>query len=155
MPAEAKFSVPGFAFAAATRSATRLESFRRCRDQHARLHAEQDDGLEILERVVGQRPVQDHRGTHRRAGEQDGVAVRLGPRHRGGADNAAGAGPVLDDKRLAKLLLSLIEHDAGNDVVGGARGERADHQDRARRPLLAPPARRPQATAGRGNGDAH
>ena len=86
--------------------------------------------------------------------KQEGVAVGFGPRHRGGADNAAGAGPVLDDERLAELLLDLIEHDARNDVVGAAGGERADDQDRARRPLLRAAAAPRNDARRSGNGGA-
>ena len=42
--------------------------------------------------------------------DQDGVAVRLGPRDRPDADGAARAGPVLDHERLAELLRQPLRH---------------------------------------------
>ena len=48
--------------------------------------------------------------------------------HRGDADNAAAAGPILDHESLPDLLADLIEHEPRHDVVGAAGGERADDQ---------------------------
>jgi len=56
--------------------------------------------------------------------------------HRGDADNAAAAGPVLDDECLPDLLADLIEHEPRHDVVGAAGGERADDQHGAGWPVL-------------------
>ena len=56
--------------------------------------------------------------------------------HRGDADNAATAGPILDDKSLPDLLADLIEHEPRHDVVGAAGGERADDQHGTAWPVL-------------------
>ncbi len=54
MPAEAKLSLPGFAFAASTKSRERLPARVRADDQHVRPAAEQREVGEVLQRVVGQ-----------------------------------------------------------------------------------------------------
>ena len=148
MPAEAKFNVPGFALAAATRSATVLKP-RRCRDQHARLDSEQDHRREIAQWIVRQGLVQHDVRAQRGRVQQDRVAVRVGLCHEGGADHPAAARPVLDHEGLAELLRHLVEHDASDDVVGIARGERAHHLDGTARPRVRRGCRR----AGRENED--
>jgi hypothetical protein len=57
---------------------------------------------------------------------QHGVAVGRGARSGGDSGNAAGAGSVLEHDRLTDLLRYLVEHDARDDVVGVAGGERND-----------------------------
>jgi hypothetical protein len=86
--------------------------------------------------------------------QQDRVAVRLRLRHRGGPDTAAATRLVLDDKGLAELPRHLVEHDAPDDVVGVAGGERADHLHRAGRPSLGGGRRRAANQHGTGDGAA-
>src|SRR3546814_17697661 len=50
--------------------------------------------------------------------DQQGVAVGLGARHRGRADDRAGSRLVLDHDRLAELLLQLLAQIAGIDIRG-------------------------------------
>ncbi len=89
-----------------------------------------------MELVVGQGAVQNDRRAHRRRAQQQRIAVRLRPHHRGNPDNPAAAGPIFDDKCLADLLPDLIEHEPRHDVIGAAGGEGAHHQDRTRWPVL-------------------
>jgi hypothetical protein len=79
--------------------------------------------------------VQNDRGAHRGRAQEQRVAVRLGTHHRGDADNAAAARPVLDDKGLPDLLADLIEHEPRDDIIGAAGGERAYGQNRPYRPV--------------------
>ena len=46
------------------------------------------------------------------------------------------AGPVFNHECLTELLADLVEDEPRNDVVGAARGERADDQHRTGRPRL-------------------
>jgi hypothetical protein len=64
------------------------------------------------------------------------IAVRRGFRGVGGAVIAAGAGPVLDNDRLAHRLRHVLEHDAADDVAGAAAGKRDDRGDRPGRIVL-------------------
>jgi hypothetical protein len=113
-----------------------FEAFARRRHQHARLRSEHCDRFEVAQLVVRQRPVQDHCGAHRGRAEKERVTVRFGANHRGDADNAAAAGPVLDHESLPDLLADLVEYEPRHDVVGAARGERADNQHRTGWPVL-------------------
>jgi hypothetical protein len=88
----------------------------------------------IVQRVVRQRLVQNDRRAHRCTGQQERVAVGLGPRYGCRTYNAA-AWTVLDNKRLAYVVPGLIKHQARDDVVGGPGTERTDYQDRTFRPL--------------------
>ena len=136
MPAEAKLSSPGLALAAAISSATVLIALGRRDHEHGRRLAERDHRREIVEGVVGQALVERERRTERRRVHQQRVAVRRRLADRGDADGSAGARPVLDHDRLVDLLRHLLEHDAADDVVGGAGGERDDRLDVPLGPVL-------------------
>jgi hypothetical protein len=113
-----------------------VEVLARRGDEDARLRAEHRYGYEVMEFVVGQGAVQNDRRAHRGRAQQQHIAVRLRPHHRGDPDNPAAAGTILDHKCLADLLSDLIEHKPRHNVIGAAGGERAHHQDWARRPIL-------------------
>jgi hypothetical protein len=82
---------------------------------------------------------------------QHRVAVRLGVRHRLGADHAAGAGPVLHHHRLAQDIGQLARQQA-RLVVGDAGGrERHDQREAAAGVVLRAGLRRDQK-GGRGHG---
>ena len=53
--------------------------------------------------------------------QQHRVAVRLGDLHRHGADDAIGAGAVINDDRLSGFLLDLLADQARGDVAGPSR----------------------------------
>ena len=67
---------------------------------------------------------------------QHGVAVGRRAGRCGDAGDAAGAGAIFEHDWLSELLGQLVEHDAGDDVVGVAGGERNDRGDGAARPGL-------------------
>jgi hypothetical protein len=67
---------------------------------------------------------------------QHRVAVRRRARHRSHADGGAATWTVFNHDGLAELLRQLIEHDAADDVVGVAGGERNDRGDGPARPRL-------------------
>ena len=106
---------------------------RRDRDERREAADPRNRG-EILDRVVGhvlEQPV-DHR-MGRVGGEEQRVAVVAGASDRVGGEQAAGAGAVLDDDRLAeRILQGLRDHPRGG-VGDRARGERREDRDRPRR----------------------
>jgi hypothetical protein len=57
---------------------------------------------------------------------EDAVTIRRRFGDGGDADGAACARTVLDHDRLIDLLRHLLEHDASDDVVGGAGGKGND-----------------------------
>jgi hypothetical protein len=63
---------------------------------------------------------------------QQGIAVGRRTRDGFGGEVAGGAGPVLDDERLAQAFLELLAVDAGDDVERAAGGKPADDLDRPR-----------------------
>ena len=62
--------------------------------------------------------------------DAQGVTVRRRLRAGLRAENAGGAAAVLDDERLAELLLQLGAGLAHDDVGDAAGGDRDDHPDR-------------------------
>ena len=71
----------------------------------------------------------------RRCHHQQRVAVRRGLCRLGGADDAGGAGAVLDEERLLESFAQLLR-DVAADQIGRAPGaERDDHFDRTVGPL--------------------
>jgi hypothetical protein len=66
-------------------------------------------------------------------GQQQGVAVGIGPRHPLGTDHPAGAGHVVDDHRLPHAGLEVLGHEPGHAVDAAARRVGDDDGDRARR----------------------
>ena len=90
---------------------------------------EQRDRRKRLQRVVGQ--LVERRVDRMRDGDdQQRVAVGRCFRHQLGADDAAGAGLVLDHELLAEPLAELRADDARQNVVEPARRERHDHPHR-------------------------
>jgi hypothetical protein len=72
----------------------------------------------LIERFIGRDRRRDH---------EDGVAVGRRPHHRFGANIAASARPVLDDKLLAEPLRQPLPHQACENI-GRASGCEADDQ---------------------------
>ena len=70
------------------------------------------------------------------AGDQQGVAVGIGPHHGGGGDRAPGADAVLDVELLPEHLRQMIGGDAAKPVGRAAGAERNNDLDRPARPLL-------------------
>ena len=131
-----EIQIAGFRFCGGDEIGHGLEALRRRRHQHTRLNAEQHDRCKIAQAIVGQGLVQNDVRAQRRGVQKKRVAVGVGLRHLSSAKDAASARPVFDDERLAELLSDLVEHDAGDDVVGVSGGERAYHLHRACRPRL-------------------
>ena len=99
--------------------------------QHRYGLGRQGDRHEVVERIVGQALVEKlvH---HQRRIDRHEQRVAVGRRLRGrlGADQRVGAGPVLDQDRLAPVLAHLLADDARHDVARAARRERHDDADR-------------------------
>jgi len=138
IPAEANVSVPGFALAAATRSATLLNPSDLRGDQHVRLHAEHRHRHEGLRRVIRQASVQHHSGAERRRTHNERVAIRIGFGDVVEADDPTRAGLGLDHHRLAEQPRDLVQYDTADGVRRTAGGKRADHPDRPARPIVGP-----------------
>ena len=123
-PGDAKLSVPGFAFAASITSFSVLYGVY-ARGQHERAAADQDHGLERLDRVVRHLRI-DARVDRMRADRaaEDRVAVRLRLRYEIRADVAACAGLVFDHDGLAERRRELLADDARKcvGVAAGAKG---------------------------------
>ena len=104
--------------------------FRACH-QHQSRTGDLGDGREILLSVERQAFVKRRRDRGAGGVLQDRVAVGRGLGDRIGAKDAAGAGFVFDDHRLADLLRQLHAHEAGQHVDRAARRERHDQADGA------------------------
>ena len=126
----------------------RLELRIRRHPQHERLTRHSGNRRKGFQRVVGDRLAERDRGREpARCAKADGVAVglRLGERiHR---DHAARTGTVLDDDRLAELLLQLGLHQPRDDIGAAARRMRQDPADR--------PIRKGAERSGAERADAH
>ena len=90
------------------------------------------DRREIVDRIVGQRLVEvlvhHQRGVDR---HQQRVAVRRGFRHLLRPDHGVAAGPVVDDHRLAPVLVHPLRQQPCGDIGRSAGRERHDDVDRA------------------------
>src|SRR5207237_8611652 len=73
-----------------------------------------------------------------RSDQQERIAVGRRTHDRLGADIAAGAWPVLDDKWLAEPLRQPLTHQAREDVLRAARGKADDDTHRPRWITLRP-----------------
>ena len=97
--------------------------------EHQVGQADLGDGLEVLQRVVGdlgeQRRVLDVGGD----GHEQRLAVGRGAGDLLAADHAAGAGAVLDNDGLAPELGELAGEQPAGEVGGAARGKGHDHPD--------------------------
>ena len=107
--------------------------------------ADPDDRREIahpVRRVLAQQDVV-HAGPG--VGQEQRVAVGIRPRHRFGADDAAGPGPVVDDELLAQRFGQLAGDEPPDDVVrrpGRERNHPAHRPARViRRRVLRPALR--------------
>lgn len=67
------------------------------------------------------------------AGEEQGMAIGLGPGHDVASQHAARAGSVLHDDGLRQARLEAIGHDARGRVDGAASREADDQAHRALR----------------------
>src|SRR5581483_8930024 len=73
----------------------------------------------------------------------------------GSADATGGAGPVLDDARLAENVGEMLRQQAGDEIGAAARRKRHDDADRLRRILrLGAGAEWPQQARRAARGDA-
>ena len=132
----------------------RVHRQRRIDHEHVGNAGDQDDRREILDVVVRHLRVQarvDRVRAHGAHFQRVAVGRGLGDQLR--ADVAAGAGPVVDDDRLAPCVGELLRDGAGEDVGGAARRERHDEADRLRRIGLRPGARRERREQHQANGD--
>jgi hypothetical protein len=103
---------------------------------HIRQIGDRRDADQVAHGVEGQVGLNERRDRIRGRREQDGVAVRIGPCHRGGCGGAAGAEAAFDDRGLTDLSADLFEHRAGDGVRRAARGEGHNDMDGFRRPGL-------------------
>ena len=111
---------------------------RRLRPHHqvAAAGAKHADHGEVPRGIVGQVAHEAGIGGMGAGGDQQHrVAVGLGDLHRHGADDAVGAGAVVDHDRLFGFLLDLLADQARGDVARPARSERHDDLDRPGRIL--------------------
>ena len=90
----------------------------------------QSNGLDVLDRVVGQGFVQRGIDREGRVDHADGVAVRAGLGHIVHANDRACASFVVNDHGLPPDLLQLHADQAPQSVGGTAGRERHDHFDR-------------------------
>jgi hypothetical protein len=89
--------------------------------------------IEVLERIVGHLGVDQRVDDEARVHHQNGVAIACCLRDAAGANRAAPAAHVLDDKLLAEMLRELLRDEAANGIVLPAGRERNDHAHRPRR----------------------
>ena len=100
-------------------------------EQHQRRPAEIGDVGEILQRI--ERGCRAHGGSdHARRNPRydEGVAVRLRTCAGLLADEAAGAGAIVDHEGLPEHPPEMVRDDARQDVRGSAGGKRHDDADR-------------------------
>ena len=105
----AEGQAPGLAFAIATTSPRLVRREILSHHQHMRHRGDAGDRREILHRI--ERPALDQAlvgGMGLVGAEDQRVAVRLGARHRAGADDARRAGAVLDHDRLLEVGRRLL-----------------------------------------------
>ena len=115
----------------------RAHAALRADDQHDRRAGQIGDRREVLDRIVAGLGI-GHRNDdgERQRIDAEGVAVGLGGGDRLHADDAGGAGAVLDEELLLERGREMIGGDA-RELIGGAAGrERVDDADRTRRPVL-------------------
>ena len=131
LPGDAKRSLPGFAFAAATRSRHGLDGRIGAHHDRERHGRDQPHRREVLHGVVGQARHDRRRdGQVARLRDHERVAVRLRLGGRVQAEGSAGAGLVLHDDLPAQRRRQLVAHDPAEDVGAAARRERDDEADR-------------------------
>ena len=106
--------------------------------QHFRHLRDQGDGLQILQRIVGDLFHAGADGERARARNRDGVAVRFRLRHRVGSEHAALSAAVVDQHRLLGQFRHALADHARDDVVGAAGRKRHDQPDRPGRENPAP-----------------
>ena len=106
-------------------------------NQRQRHDTGQRQRLQILQRIVAG-PFHEKRidGDLGRLRHGQRVAVRRGIGDIASAERAAGAGPVLDDHRLAEIGLQLGANETGHNVAGAAGGEINDQMDRPARIIV-------------------
>jgi hypothetical protein len=111
-------------------SITSFHSFERAvglHDAAERVAAEQDDGCEVLDRVVGRFLDVGH-AIDRNGDVQERVAVGFDARHIGGCERAAAARLVLDDDRLPQVLADRLPIGAHENVARHAGRRWDDHR---------------------------
>ena len=101
---------------------------RLIRDQRHRLRRDHGDGGEIAKRVVRQLLADRRIDQKRIRGDQIGVAVLRRVRDRGGGEDGAGAGPVLDHDGLAAPACRQHLGEDARDHVGRATGRERHHE---------------------------
>ena len=120
------FSAPGFAFAAAMKSASVLNSRIGAGREDEIEKAQAGNRHEILQGI--ERQLLEQRDADRGAVGQQRQRIAVGRRgdHRPGGGDAAGAGLVLDVEALPELVAELFRDDARGDV-GDAAGRKRQH----------------------------
>jgi hypothetical protein len=84
--------------------------------------------------------------------DQQRVTIGRGLCRNIGADDAAGAGAVIDEHGLPEFLPELVGDDAPNDVVTAARRKWNDQPDRARRVVVCHSSRNGRRNSSRREG---
>ena len=102
---------------------------RKLRRDHQHLRRRADDGncLQLLEQVVGHARLQGRIDHDRRVHQHERVAVWRRARDGVGAADAAGAGPVLGDHRLADRIAEMLG-DLPADVIDDPARRIGQHQ---------------------------
>ena len=132
MPARGEVELAGIGFGVG-------DEFRNGRDRNRQIHLEHErhargaaDRHEVAEKIDTELVVERVVDRMRRNRLEQCVAVRRRFRGRFGADIAAGARPVLDDKGLPHPLRQPLRHQPGKDVGAAAGGEADDDAHRLR-----------------------
>ena len=94
-------------------------------------------GLEALDRIICQIPIEARTHGKRTRCHEQRVPVGRGTRNQRGADSAARSGTVLDQETLRPALLEGFGNPAREDVRSSTRAERDDIRDRAARYALS------------------
>ena len=134
-PRRGKGQLPGLRLGGVEHLLQRLVRRARVDGEHERVAAEQDHGLERLDRIVRHVGI-DARIDRVRAdrASQDRVAIGLRLGDEIGADVAACAGLVLDHDGLPERCRELLAEQARERIGVAADGERNDVHDRLGRP---------------------
>ena len=113
-----------------------------CHDEHLRHLGHQRDGLQILQRIVGNPFHRRADGERAGARKRNGVAIGRCLGEHLGAEHAALAAAIVDDHRLLGDFRHALAEHARDDVAGAAGRERHDQPDLARRKIFCAGRRR-------------
>ena len=99
-------------------------------DERSRHADDLGDKGKVFRHVVGQRLADARHDRETRIDHGERVAIRRGFDDDAVADDAGGAGAIVDDKGLPELLGELLRDDAAGQVERAAGGERHDYAHR-------------------------